>query len=139
MAKHFEIEIGEGLLRCKRNERRLERRVYAHLLLCMLACHVEFEMRQHLVPLLFDDERKGPPAASPATKPPSAKLEAIRKTNQAGDPAHSFQTLLSDLVTIARNRICPMKIRHVQCWMTTAPTAPQQKALDLLEAKLNIV
>ena len=45
-----------------------QRRVRAHLLLCMLAYYVEWHMRQRLAPLLFADEREdarrsGQPAA----------------------------------------------------------------------------
>ena len=38
-----------------------ERRVRAHLLLCMLAYYVEWHMRQRLAPLLFADEREDLP------------------------------------------------------------------------------
>jgi hypothetical protein len=35
---------------------RLADRVRAHVLLCMLACYVRWNMRQAWKPLLFDDE-----------------------------------------------------------------------------------
>ena len=38
---------------------RLPERVRAHVLLCLLAYHVEWHMRQALAPLLFDDEQRG--------------------------------------------------------------------------------
>ena len=34
-----------------------EKRVHAHLLLCVLAYYVEWHMRQALAPVVFDDER----------------------------------------------------------------------------------
>ena len=44
---------------------RLPDRVRAHLLLCLLAYHVEWHMRQALAPLLFDDEQRGQESSSP--------------------------------------------------------------------------
>ena len=46
---------------------RLERRVRARLLICMLACHVEMHMQKALASLLFDDE-DGPVRESPVAK-----------------------------------------------------------------------
>ncbi len=36
----------------------LEKRVRAHVFLCMLAYYVEWHMRQALAPILFDDDHK---------------------------------------------------------------------------------
>jgi transposase len=44
---------------------RLEERVRAHVLLCMLAYYVEWHMRQALAPILFDDDD---PAAAEAAR-----------------------------------------------------------------------
>ena len=40
---------------------RLADRVRAHVFLCMLAYYLEWYMRQHLAPMLFDDTHKRPP------------------------------------------------------------------------------
>ena len=117
---------------------RLDPRVRAHLFVCMLAYHVEYEMRERLAPLLFDDEQQKALSVQPAEKSRSAKRRAQRGTNAAGDPVHSFHTLIDDLATVARKRIRPMKRKRAEYWMITTPTKEQQKVLDLLGVKLNI-
>ena len=118
---------------------RRERRVRAHLLLCMLAYYVEFEMRQNLAPLLFDDEYERPLTPSPARRSPSAERKAKTKLTTAGEPVHSFQTLMKDLATLCRVRVRPMKMKKAEYWMLAQPTEIQQKAMDLLGVKANII
>ncbi len=115
---------------------RLETRVRAHLLLCMLAFYVEFEMRRRLAPMLFDDEESGRLAVRLAEKSAAARSKAARKRTADGRPVHSFQTLLRDLATLCRNRVRPMKMKRAEYWMVTRPTALQHKALELLEVNL---
>lgn len=86
---------------------RLTPRVKAHILLCMLAYYVEWEMRRAWTSLLFADEEvetdrdKRDPVA-PAE--PSASARQKRKTKQtpAGQPVHSFRTLLAELAECCR-------------------------------------
>ena len=118
---------------------RRERRVRAHLLLCMLAYYVEFEMRQNLAPLLFDDEYERPLTPSPARRSPSAERKAKTKLTADGEPVHSFQTLMKDLATLCRVRVRPMKMKKAEYWMLAQPTEIQQKAMDLLGVKANII
>jgi hypothetical protein len=117
-------------------------RVRAHVLLCMLAYYVEWHMRQALAPLLFDDDDKAAAeaqrAAVVAPAQPSAKAcrKASRQRTDAGEPVHSFQTLLADLATIVKNRIEP-KIAGAQPFdQVTRPTPLQQKVLDLLRVRV---
>ena len=70
----------------------------------------------------------------PAERSKAAKRKAANKVTDDGLPVHSFQTLLSDLATIARNTVEvkrtdkePVKFEKV-----TQPTPLQQRALDLL-------
>src|SRR5208283_25176 len=92
---------------------RLPDRVRAHILLCMLAYYVEWHMRQLLAPILFDDEDKPQAQAArvsivaPAQRSPTAKAKALTKQTADGIKVHSFQSLLGDLATIAKNRIQP--------------------------------
>jgi len=92
---------------------RLEKRVRAHVLMCMLAYYVEWHMRQALAPLLFDDhdpaaaEAARPSAVAPAQRSPSAQRKALTRLTADDTPVHGFQTLMSDLATIAKNRILP--------------------------------
>ena len=116
---------------------RAEARVRAHLFLCMLAYHVEYEMRERLAPLLFDDEHTQQLTVRAATKSPSAYRKSKTLLNADGEPVHSFQTLIKDLATVGRNRVRPLKMKKAEYWMTTTPTAGQQKAFDLLDVKLN--
>ena len=122
---------------------RLAERVKAHVFLCMLAYYVEWHMREHLAPILFDDEApevaqaQRDSAVSPAQRSQSAQLKAQRKRTQDDLPVHSFQTLLADLATIAKNRI----ESHLPGAKTifdklTRPTQLQQKAFDLLGVTL---
>jgi hypothetical protein len=117
---------------------RLEDRVRAHILLCMLAYYVEWHMRQALAPMLFDDDdpaaaqaaRRSPVA--PAQRSPRAQHKASTKLTDDGDPVHSFRTLLRDLATVAKNRILPKLEHPVPFDLITTPTALQQHAFDLL-------
>lgn len=118
---------------------RLEGRVRAHVLLCMLALYVEWHMRQWLAPVLFQDDK--PEAGrqarqsivAPAQRSPEAKLKAKRKTTTDGDPVHSFATAMADLATIANNRV---RVGDQEIDLVTAPTPFQQKMLDLLGVNL---
>jgi hypothetical protein len=117
---------------------RLEERVRAHVLLCMLAYYVEWHLRQALAPLLFDDEDPAaaeplrPSVVAPAQRSPSAQRKALTKLTADGTPVHSFQTLISDLATLARNRILPNTKDPVAFDLVTTPTPLQQRAFDLL-------
>jgi DDE family transposase len=117
---------------------RLEERVRAHVLLCMLAYYVEWHMRQALAPMLFDDddpaaaEAAPPSVVAPAQRSPRAQRKASSKLAADDTPLHSFQTLLSDLATVAKNRILPTAKDPVPFDLITTPTALQQRAFDLL-------
>jgi hypothetical protein len=117
---------------------RLEERVRAHVLLCMLAYYVEWHMRQALAPLLFDDEDPAAAQAlrasvvAPAQRSPRAQRKALTKLTADDTPVHSFQSLLSDLATIAKNRILPTTKDPVAFDLVTTPTPLQQRAFDLL-------
>ena len=65
-----------------------------------------------------------------------AQRKAHTKRTEEGLPVHSFQTLLSDLATIVKNRIQP-KLPGVEAFdQITRPTSLQQQALDLLGVRL---
>ena len=121
---------------------RLEKRVRSHIFLCMLAYYVEWEMRQLLAPVLFDDEdrpqaqQKRKSIVAPAQSSDHAKAKASSKRSEDNMPIHSFRTLLKDLATITRNEIQPHLPGSPTFTKTTEPTKLQQKALDLLAAKL---
>jgi hypothetical protein len=120
----------------------LEDRVRAHVFLCMLAYHVEWHMRARLAPMLYDDDEKD--AAEALRDNPVRKAErspsAIAKqtTGRATDglPIHSFQSLLADLATLARNTMVTALAPDRPLTLMTRPTTIQQKAFDLLAVPL---
>lgn len=117
-------------------------RVRAHVFLCMLAYYVEWHMRQALAPLLFDDddraggEAKRESIVAPAQVSQRAAAKAARKRTANDEPVHSFQTLLSDLATIVKNRVVSKHASARPADLITRPTSLQQRALDLLQVRL---
>jgi hypothetical protein len=115
-------------------------RVRSHVLVCMLAYYIEWHMRQDLAPMLFDDEDPAigemlrDSVVAPAQRSPSAQRKAVTRRTNDGDPVHSFQTLLKDLGTVARNRIRFDSGDETD--MLTTPTPLQEKALSLLGVRL---
>ncbi|HWG11970.1 MAG TPA: IS1634 family transposase, partial [Streptosporangiaceae bacterium] len=67
---------------------RLEERVKAHVLICMLACYLTWHLRQAWAPLTFTDEH--PPArgnpVTPAQRSPGAQAKASGQHDPAGNP-----------------------------------------------------
>ena len=100
-----------------------ENHVRGHVFLCMLAYHVEWHMRRWLAPILFQDDD---PAAA------RARSKAATKTTAEGWPAHSFQTLLGDLATLALNQVVLPTEHQTAIAVSTQPTPLQRQAFDLL-------
>jgi len=112
-----------------------ERRVRAHLLLCMLAYFVQREMQRALAPLLFVDETppERPDPVSPAPRSEGARKKAQRKATAEGLPVHSFRTLLAHLSTLVKNRLVPRGAEAAPGFdLLTEPSPLQQRALGLL-------
>jgi len=111
-------------------------RVRAHVFLCMLAYYVEWHMRRALAPVLFDDDdleaaqAQRDSVVAPAQRSAKAQRKAMRKRTDDGLPVHSFQTLLADLGTIAKNQV---RMGDQSFQMVTTPTQIQQRAFDLLQ------
>jgi hypothetical protein len=86
---------------------RLEARVSAHVLICVLAYYVEWHLRRAWRPLLFEDEElDGDRAVRDPVAPakPSDSVRRKKTTHQTagGLPVHSFRTLLAHLGTRSR-------------------------------------
>lgn len=115
---------------------REEDMVRAHVLVCMLACHLQWHMERSLKASLFNDEVPGgAPRKSPVAKAcrsERAKLKVASKKAEDGQPAHSFATLLEDLATLSRITIRPAIPGADTFHKLAEPTAVQAKALDLL-------
>jgi transposase len=116
-------------------------RVRAHVLICMLAYYVEWHMRQKLAPLLFDDddpvgrEAQRSSVVAPAKRSPKAERKARTKKTEDGWLVQSFQSLLSDLGTLCKNRVAVPGTDHTFDLMTT-PTSYQQRVFELLGLRL---
>jgi hypothetical protein len=52
-----------------------------------------------------------------------------------GTPVHSFQTLLADLATLARDTIVTAVAPGLPLTVFTRPTTVQQRAVELLEVR----
>ena len=121
---------------------RLAERVRAHVLLCTLAYYVEWHMRQALAPLLFDDDDKPAGEArrlsvvAPAQRSARAARKAATQETAEERPVHSFQTLLADLATLAKNRVRFAESNAATMTIYTQPTPLQQHALALLQVRL---
>jgi hypothetical protein len=116
----------------------LEKRVRAHVFLCMLAYYVEWHLRERWAPILFDDhdeqmaELLRDSIVAPAQRSPKAEEKAHTRKTEEGGPVHSFQTLLDDLATIVKNWLQP-KIPGAPTFIRiTRATTTQQRAFDLL-------
>src|SRR6266581_4434204 len=114
---------------------RLDERVRAHVLICMLACYLSWHLRQAWAPLTFTDER--PPArrnpVAPARRSAAAGRKASRRAGDDGQPLHSYQGLLAHLATLTRNTIRAGTATFDQI---SSPTPTQRQAFELLGAPI---
>ena len=116
---------------------RLEDRVRAHVLICMLACYLAWHLRKAWAPLTYTDEhppQRGNPVA-PTRRSRSADTKAARKITASGEPARSFRDLLGHLATLTRQTIM---IGGHQIEKITTATPAQRQAFGLLGATIPI-
>jgi hypothetical protein len=114
---------------------RLQDRVKAHVLICMLACYLTWHLRQAWTPLTYTDEH--PPAranpVTPARRSPSAGAKAASKTGPGNQPVRSFRDLIDHLATLTRDTIT---VSGQTVEKLTAPTPTQRRAFDLIGAPI---
>jgi len=112
---------------------RLEERVKAHVLICMLACYLTWHLRRAWAPLTFTDQN--PPAqdnpVAPARRSAAAQAKASGQHDPAGQPYRSFRGLLEHLATLTRNQV-QYTGTQVTIAMLTEPTSTQRQAFELL-------
>ena len=112
---------------------RLEDRVKAHVLICMLACHLIWHLRQAWASLTFTDGH--PPGranpVAPARRSPSADAKASRKTGPGKQPIRSFRDILDHLATLTRN---DLRYGDLTIPALAEPTPDQRRAFDLIGA-----
>ncbi len=116
---------------------RLDDRVKAHVLICMLACYLVWHLRKAWAPMTFTDEhppqRDNPVAA--AQRSAAADTKAARKHDPAGNPVRSFGGLLDHLATLTRNQI-RYQDTGIEMPMLAEPTPDQRRAFDLLNTPI---
>jgi hypothetical protein len=116
---------------------RLEDRVRAHVLICMLAGYLTWHLRHAWAPLTYTDEhptttRQNPVA--PATRSATAARKASRHRNHADQPVRSFRSLLDHLTTLTRNHIQITDAADIDLIATPTPT--QRRAFELLDTPI---
>ena len=81
----------KGPLELRPIHHRLEHRVKAHVLLCMLAYYLGWHLRQAWAELIFKDEQPPTPTdpVAKASRSAAAKRKAQTKRTTAGEPCHS--------------------------------------------------
>ena len=116
---------------------RLEDRVRAHVLICMLACYLTWHLRHAWAPLTFTDEHPPAPAspAAPAQRSPTAQAKASRQHDEHGHRYYSFRGLLTHLATLTRNDV-HFAGAAATMPMLAEPTSTQREAFDLIGAPI---
>jgi hypothetical protein len=128
--KGFALEVGPI-------RHRLEKRVRAHVFLCMLARYVRWHMEQALAPLLLTDhdpegaQARRTSAVAPARRSEAGEQKVRRQRTEDGDPARSFDTLMADLETLTKNE-ARVEGSETTFDKYTCPTPLQDKAFELL-------
>jgi len=116
---------------------RLEDRVKAHVLICMLAAYLVWHLRATLAPLTYTDTQ--PPTrdnpVAPARRSTAAARKASRHHDDHDQPVRSFRSLLTHLATLTRNRI---HINGTEFDQLTEPTPTQRRTFELLGTPIPI-
>jgi hypothetical protein len=117
--------------------RRLEERVRAHVLICMLACYLTWHLRRAWAPLTYTDQ--DPPAqdnpVTPARRSAAARAKASCQHDPAGQPYRSFRGLIEHLATLTRNQV-RYTGTQVTIAMLAEPTSTQRQAFELIGAPI---
>src|SRR5882762_26762 len=116
---------------------RLDDRVKAHVLICMLACYLIWHLRQAWAPLTFTDEH--PPQrdnpVAPAQRSTHADTKASTQHDELRNPLRSFSGLLDHLATLTRNQV-RYTGTSTDIAMLAEPTPDQRRAFDLINAAI---
>ena len=116
---------------------RLEERVRAHVLICMLACYLTWHLRRAWAPLTFTDQNPPEPASpvAPGRRSAAAQAKASCQHDPAGQPYRSFRGLLEHLATLTRNQV-RYTGTQVTIAMLAEPTSAQRQAFELIGAPI---
>jgi hypothetical protein len=116
---------------------RLDDRVRAHVLICMLAAYLVWHLRRAWAELTYTDQH--PPARDNPVAPAHRSAHAVAKTarqhDEHGNPLHSFRGLLTHLATLTRNDLRYGDTGPVVPTLAI-PTETQRRAFDLLHTPI---
>jgi hypothetical protein len=110
--------------------------VRTHILVCMLAEHVAWHLREAWRPMLFAKDQAAKSQrdpVAPASRSKAAERKAQKRLAENGQPIHSFQTLMQELTGIERSTCRAPGSTDLDATFQVATTANtvQQRALDL--------
>ena len=116
---------------------RLEERVRAHVLICMLACYLTWHLRRAWAPLTYTDQEPPQPGnpVTPARRSTAAQAKASYQHDPAGQPYYSFRGLLEHLATLTRNQV-RYTGTQVTIAMLAEPTSAQRQAFEFIGAPI---
>jgi hypothetical protein len=123
----------KGPLEVRPIHHRLEDRVRAHLLICLLAEYLRWHLRHAWAELLFQDDN---PASSTdpvanATRSREASRKAGRRRTPTHEPCHTLHSLLDELENRTRNTI-RVNGSDATFPQLSTPTELQALALELI-------
>jgi transposase len=113
----------------------LEKRVRAHVLICMLAAYLTWHLREALAELTFTDQHIHDPddPVAPAQRSPQATTKDATKHTPDGLPLHRYKDLLQHLSTLDRQII---NFGGQRIEKITTPTPVQRRVFELLGASV---
>jgi hypothetical protein len=113
-----------------------EKRVRAHVLLCLLAGYLTWHLRRALAPLTFTDTERAPQPTrldpvGEALASATARGKAATKRTEEGEPVQSYQSLLEHLKTLTRNT-CRIAGTGITFDKLSEPTPIQRRVFELI-------
>jgi len=126
-----------GRWRSARSTGRLQDRVRAHLLICMLAEYVRWHLRHTWAELLFQDDnpRSNTDPVAKATRSREAIRKAGRRRTPKHEPCHTIESLFDELENRTRKTI-RVKGTEATFPQLSTPTELQARALALIDERV---
>ena len=117
---------------------RLDDRVRAHVLICMLAAYLVWHLRRAWAPLTYTDEHPPDPGQPRRPRHPLHRTPRPRPpatTTTTDQPLRSFRGLLAHLATLTRNDLRYADTEPLVPTLTQ-PTDTQRRAFELLHTPI---
>jgi transposase len=115
----------------------LDKRIRAHVLICMLAAYLTWHLRETLAELTFTDQHIPDPddPVAPAQRSPQTTTKDATKHTPNGLPLHRYKDLLQHLSTLDRQII---NFGGQRIEKITTPTPVQRRAFELLDTSVPV-